>query len=432
MVSGALTLDRGSASSPAFISMSSTQTFRFGFVSTMNGMPWGGSEQLWSDAALRLREHGHEVVASVFRWPSRPPRLDDLAHAGVQLAYRPLRPNLRDRVALKLAKRIPRFRDFSHTAWLRRHAPDLLVISQGGPWDGVPWMTLCRALDIPYCSVIQANSELWWPLDSRLPEIRAGLLGARRVFFVSQANRRLMELQCGMALPNAEVVANPCKVDRSAAVDWPQSHDPLRFACVGRMAPSAKGQDVLFEVLAQEKWRRRRVELHLYGSGPSESSLGALALFLRLPNVFCHGHVSDVRAIWSANHALVLPSRFEGLPLTIVEAMLCARPVITTDVAGNTEVVTDNVDGFVAGAATVPLLDEAMERAWTRRSDWHAMGLRARAAALASTPPDATGEFERTLVDLATLTRAPAGHEAHIVSRIAPPLFVQPNDSLHR
>ncbi len=364
----------------------------------MNGMPWGGSEQLWSDTVLRLREQQHEVAASVFRWPTRPERLDDLARSGVQLAFRPLRPNLRDRIALKLARRLPRFRDYSSAAWLKRNAPDLLVISQGGPWDGVPWMTLCRRLRVPYCSIIQAHSELWWPPDSRLDEIRSGLLGARRVFFVSRANRRLMEAQCGAVLPNAEVVANPCKVDRSSPVNWPEAGDVIRLACVGRMAPAAKGQDVLLEVLAQEKWRKRSLELHVYGSGPSEASLRHLASFLRLRSVFFHGQVSDIRAIWSSHHALVLPSRFEGLPLTIVEAMLCARPVITTDVAGNTEVVTDNLNGFVAGAATVPLLDEAMERAWSRRAEWRDIGLRARSAALASTPSDPAGDLARKLI----------------------------------
>jgi len=410
----------------------STRSLRFGFVSTMNGMPWGGSEQLWSDTALRLRDHGHSVFASVFRWPTRPSRLDDLARAGVHLSFRPLRPDLRDRVALKLARRLPRFRDFSHAGWLKRSAPDLLVISQGGPWDGVPWMTLSRRLGLPYCSVVQANSELWWPGDSRLPEIRDALHGAQRVFFVSRANRRLMELQCGAALPNAEVIANPCKVDRSSPAEWPESDDVVRLACVGRMAPNAKGQDVLCEVLAQEKWRRRPVELHIYGSGPSEASLRHLALFLRLPNVFFHGQASDIRAIWSANHALVLPSRFEGLPLTIVEAMLCGRPVITTDVAGNTEVVTDNLNGFVAGAATVPLLDEAMERAWSRRAEWREIGLRARTAALCSTPADAVGDFESRLLDLAANARRPRETAAPLPSSFAPPLLAQPNELSHR
>jgi hypothetical protein len=36
------------------------------FISTMEGTPWGGSEELWSQAALRLLEKGHRISASVY------------------------------------------------------------------------------------------------------------------------------------------------------------------------------------------------------------------------------------------------------------------------------------------------------------------------------------------------------------------------------
>ena len=57
----------------------------------------------------------------------------------------------------------------------------------------------------------------------------------------------------------------------------------------------------------------------------------------------------------------MLPSRFEGLPLALVEAMLCPRPAVVTNVAGNTEVIEDGETGFVAAAPTAGHLDEAME-----------------------------------------------------------------------
>ena len=50
------------------------------------------------------------------------------------------------------------------------------------------------------------------------------------------------------------------------------------------------------------------------------------------------GH-RPVEEIWASNHVLVMPSRAEGFPLAIVEAMLCARPVLASDVAGNSEIV---------------------------------------------------------------------------------------------
>jgi glycosyltransferase involved in cell wall biosynthesis len=82
------------------------------------------------------------------------------------------------------------------------------------------------------------------------------------------------------------------------------------------------------------------------------------------------GQVDDVGAIWSRHQALILPSRCEGLPLALVEAMLAGRLVIATDAGGTKEVVDDNVTGFLASAATPDALEEAMNRAWSRRHEW--------------------------------------------------------------
>jgi glycosyltransferase involved in cell wall biosynthesis len=118
---------------------------------------------------------------------------------------------------------------------------------------------------------------------------------------------------------------------------------------------------------------------------------------LGLKNVRFCGHVSDVEAIWKENHMLVLPSRYEGLPLVLVEAMWCGRPAVVTDVAGNSEVCFDNETGFVAPAPTVPLLADALERAWSRRSDWQSMGQAARAWAESQIPRDPIALFAERL-----------------------------------
>ena len=92
-----------------------------------------------------------------------------------------------------------------------------------------------------------------------------------------------------------------------------------------------------------------------------------MAKELDLPHIEFAGFVEDIEQLWTRHHALVLPSRFEGMPLSLVEAMLCGRPSIVTDVAGHRELVRDNVNGFLAKAPTVELLNEAMNRAWENR-----------------------------------------------------------------
>ena len=116
---------------------------------------------------------------------------------------------------------------------------------------------------------------------------------------------------------------------------------------------------------------------------------------LDLPNVRLAGH-ARVDEIWATHHALLMPSRHEGLPLALIEAMLCGRFGIVTDVAGNAELIDDNRTGFVAAAPQAACLDEAMERAWQQRHRWAEIGL---AAAQVQTllPADPIDDFIQRL-----------------------------------
>ncbi len=375
---------------------------KIAFITTMAGSPWGGSEELWHQTAMRLLGLGHEVAVSVYEWPHRPKQVDELIAAGASVGFRARKLPLVQRNVEKLRKRFsPEPLDHASMEWLRKERPDLAVISQGGPWDSIAWSKACRDLEIPFCPIVHAHNEHWWPLDDELVSGRPALLAARRLFFVSKSNKNLMELQCGTRFGHAEVVVNPWKVDASEPVAWPDDSNILDLACVGRIDPRSKGQDLLAQVLAMPKWRERPIRVNLYGDGPCEGSVKALAEMFGLKNLRFRGQVSDVRGIWAENHALVLPSRFEGLPLVIVEAIFCARMVITTRVAGNAEYLSDNETGFIAEAPTVALLDEAMERAWSRRSEWQAMGARAREHALDAIPADPIGVFSDNLLKLA-------------------------------
>jgi glycosyltransferase involved in cell wall biosynthesis len=70
---------------------------------------------------------------------------------------------------------------------------------------------------------------------------------------------------------------------------------------------------------------------------------------------------------------LVMSSRIEGFPLAIIEAMLCGRPVVATDVAG-AEVIEEGVTGFLAGVPTVGCVRNALERFWAKRGDAREIG----------------------------------------------------------
>jgi glycosyltransferase involved in cell wall biosynthesis len=149
----------------------------------------------------------------------------------------------------------------------------------------------------------------------------------------------------------------------------------------------------LIEVLAQPEWQARPIELNLFGTGPDEQALRRTAAMLQVKQICFRGYVSNVKAIWEQNHLLVLPSRCEGLPIALVEAMQCGRPAVVTDIGGNAELCVDNQTGFVAAAPTVPLVAEALRRAWDQRSNLCRMGLAARARVEQLVPKDPVDVF---------------------------------------
>jgi glycosyltransferase involved in cell wall biosynthesis len=361
---------------------------KFAFISTMDGWQWGGSEELWSQTAAQLKREGHDVQASVAHWPIRSEKIDTLVQQGVEIETRGGQPrNIWRKLNPNFRRGFDRIKAFS---------PDLVIISQGYNAGGFDWAKNCIETGIPYALIVQCNYENWWFPDESLNEAVASYTGARKVFCVSHGNLNLLRFQVGEQLPNAEVVWNPYSVSPERVPDWPAEDGSFQLACVARLEPTAKGQDLLLRVFSREKWRERPVCLNFYGTGYYEQSLRRMAEMLQV-NVRFRGHVNDVEAIWARNHLLVLPSRYEGLPLVLVEAMWCARPSVVTDVGGNAELCVEGKTGFIASAPTESSIDGALELAWARRDEWQGIGKVARARADALVPKNPIGLFSEKL-----------------------------------
>ncbi|HYG35146.1 MAG TPA: glycosyltransferase [Clostridia bacterium] len=372
-------------------------------MSTNWAAPWGGSEVLWSEAAEELVRKGHAAAASVYRWPKPAEQLSRLRKSGIVVHERgfpmaSVRPVLLQK-ALRFLGHQASLRAFP--AWLRGQKPDLICVSLGSPSEDTYLMDCCADCGVPYVIVVQANAEHIWPDDARARVLIRLFQNARRTFFVSRANLTLLETQLGIELHNGEVVRNPFNVRYDAVVPWPADNHLIKLACVARLDPRAKGQDMLLRVLASEPWRKREIAVSFFGKGEMEEGLKRLAERWGIGERarFC-GHIDNIESVWADHHALILPSRFEGLPLAEVEAMLCGRPVIVTDVAGNAELVTEGVTGFIAEAPTERHLHQALERAWQKRSLWESMGKNAASSIRKFIPENPSAEFARRLLNL--------------------------------
>src|SRR5947199_7070790 len=378
---------------------------RFVFISGNRG--WGGSEELWSATAAMLASDGHSVTVFKSGVDDSEPRMQRLRALRCpirDLARFPLMP----RRLFALIRLLSSGAAYAHEilrlliglALSRR--PDLVVVSQGGNHDGYFFAEVCRCLRLPYAIVSQKASALYWPADWQQKTIAAVYRGARACFFVSEHNRRLTEEQLGFTLPGAAVVRNPFLVPWEPRTDWPDDRHEWRLACIGRLHPKEKGQDLLLRVLARRRWRDRPLSVTFYGDGLQRASLERMARNLGLTNVTFAGFVHDVPAIWSGHHGLILPSRCEGLPIVLVEAILSGRVPIVTDVGGNAEVVDDGATAYVAAAPTEDALDNAMERAWNERHRWLEIGAAAASRIRMLVPREPERCFAKRLVELAS------------------------------
>jgi glycosyltransferase involved in cell wall biosynthesis len=346
---------------------------RIAFFSTMGGLPWGGSEELWCRSADALLDRGHEVHFCTRQWHCVAPPLQRLIDKGAKPAFRS-----RMRLGRSLRRMLERTRlvDLKYIPWLKKTKPEFVVISFACHTDEPQIANACHMLGIPYAILLQAAGYGNWIRPQDAPAFRSAYANARQCYFVSDENRHIIESNLVLDLSHTEVVDNPFMVRPDAAPLWPSTEPHWKIAYVGRIHFISKSQDLVLHVLRQPKWRARPLKITMWGN--DDGFLGPVNEMIKLygleDQISYGGFSNDIEALWSQHHALLLPSRMEGNALSLIEAMLCGRMPVTTDVGRAAELIDDGKSGFIAPAATAKLIDDVLERAWQRRHDWQAMG----------------------------------------------------------
>lgn len=269
------------------------------------------------DAGAALEELLDGVHVHRFRYA--PDRLEVLAHRGGLLK------------AVRRPTRWPLVPLFLLSFWraARRIDADVVHAHWWFPAGLVAWL-----LRRPYVVTIH-GSDLHL---ARLPVLRtiAGrvLRGAAVVGVVSEALRGEVGERFGI---DAVLLRMPVTVVGEPS---PIPGGSVRVVAIGRNAPE-KGFDVLAAATAGLD-----VTVDVYGEGTA------------------HGAVSRARLAdeLRSAHALVVPSRREGLGIVAVEAMALGRPVIASAVGGLVETVEDGVDGILVPPDDPAALRAAIER----------------------------------------------------------------------
>lgn len=299
----------------------------------------------------------------------------------------------------------------------RRFEREVFHAHLGNTYDRVITLAMLRARAAGARVVLTEHLPRSDASDARLAD-RAARPGARatktllkraqfaladRVIAVSSGSAGFLTERYGLTSPSLVTVVNGVAVDDPAPAAAPpgpagsSSYGPHLVATGAVIAQ--KGFDLLIAAgrLAERDWR-----VDVYGTGPHLRDLQASAASLRLADgtarIAFHGWTDDVRARVTAADALVMPSRWEALPYSALEAMAWARPVIATAVDGLSEVVVPGVTGILVGVDAAALA-AALDAFSRDRSAAAAMGAAGRERVAISfrldTMVDATAEVYR-------------------------------------
>ena len=194
------------------------------------------------------------------------------------------------------------------------------------------------------------HGETWenWKVRAYFALERLAIRSADRIVVVSHQMARALQAG-GIPAAKLRVIHNACLVDPPAS-DTPRSWSadaPPVVGVVGRLSPE-KGVDL---ALLAHRWVTQRcpaARLWIAGEGPEQARLITLAQKIGVASsVEWLGYQDDPTPIYRQMAVVLVPSRSEGLPNVVLEAMAHGIPVVAAAVGGVPEVVSDGQTGFL-------------------------------------------------------------------------------------
>lgn len=309
------------------------------------------------DRGLPHRERWGGV--EVIRFHYAPPGLERLAYRGGMLgaartgrASPALVPGLVAALTATATAEARRLRpDVIHAHWW---FPAGASAAMAGKASSIPWVLTLHGTDV------HLAGRAGWGSLARSVLKRAGAVVAVSETLAAETARVL-----GIPANRIGVVRMPVASPAPGARATPiPPSPPLRLAFVGRLVQE-KGLDVLLGAVALLAERGTDVQLVVVGAGPLEATLKAQASRAQVATrITWVGAVApaEVGSYLVASHALVVPSRREGLGLVALEAMAHGRPVVASRVGGLVEVVQDGADGLLVEPGDEGALADALMR----------------------------------------------------------------------
>jgi glycosyltransferase involved in cell wall biosynthesis len=165
---------------------------------------------------------------------------------------------------------------------------------------------------------------------------------------ISHEARQIQEV---LARKPIEYIPNAAGAHFVAGQPRSEFGNPARIISVGAISEQ-KNYDLLIDVARAVRERQTSVASPVFtiaGGGPDLERLRARTQELGLTeNVQFLGECSDVHQLLRSSDIFLNTSRYEGMPISVLEAMAMALPIVATEVAGNTELVRHGDNGLLA------------------------------------------------------------------------------------
>lgn len=196
-----------------------------------------------------------------------------------------------------------------------------------------------------------------------------------QVIAVSEKTRQLL---VGMGIESERIEVVPNAIDDESLIADHQfevrPEGPARIMAAGRFSYE-KGFDLLLQALAKVKESTSPFSVDLFGAGPEEDKLHRLVKELDLESIVTfRGFVDSLLPELRRADFLVMPSRSEGMPVTVLEAWSQRLGLIATTVGGVPEIVEDGVNGLLVAPENVPALTERIVWALDHRREMRQYG----------------------------------------------------------
>ncbi len=325
----------------------------------------GGTRRHLVDVARGQHRAGLQVsvIASTLRDPGFPADLDRLEEEGIHVTRIPMVREIRPLTDFKHLRQIARVLKERNPDVVHTHSSKAGVIGRRASMStgvGVRVHT-------PHTFAFLFGALFGRGKRALIRSIERGLSkSTHRIVAVSESEAQTMERSGVVPEGIVRVVPNgldPKRIEGAAPLDVTQfGLDPSRpIAAVIGLVYSAKGQDLALDALAREDLKG----LQLLFVGPGDTSAleeraSALGLTRR---VAFTGARDDVPAVLASVDWLLLPSRWEGMPYVVLEAMAASLTVVATPVDGAADLVVDDVTGFLAESISAEAIGDALYRA---------------------------------------------------------------------